>query len=696
MHDQAELQRDRDQVESELDQRELRLVNHLINQRERKLQQDRQLQRDLERRREAAAPRSALLSAAATGGRGDAAAPAAAIAAPAASAAITAATASYYQDAARRAHMIPSRSTLPAVADPPLLQRMVRWMVPGYHPAATSATPPRAGAATMAASAALATSDMGQRVDLSGEKFWFAALRGETAVRELAPPPHAAAPTEATGPCWKGPCWPSPSPRMEARALVAGRTAAAKFLPAKSPPAKSPPAKSALSAVARGVRKPTLGAGTFTTLQRPVLGGAAALSRAAVLPGAMATTPLRRLAITELLQRSAPPPQGAPQAVGEPLLQQHSSRAKGAPPPLPRAPEAMPGLESSESLELNHQAPPLQLPTTSPVTQSPALPSTPGPESPTTVMSSPDNVPPLLLKPSAPPHALHPKLAGRPPLRFAPAPERTDKLKCFCVGDADGAVPPPHSKRRTTCASSAVGEGGSENAGGAGAEEASPRAVKRACLSSTVSSTSLPLPLILTLTLTLTMQMTSFNSNPDPSQVSLIHGDVINMPPSPPHALHVKPLAAAPAHPTSLQDFGHFVLKCQDTGKLPELVGSPDSPDTPDTPDSETALDSDEVESEEGRFEPDCEELDSSDYYELEAVARSRRNLSAVSLQRPPCTGDSLATHRLPGAPVGAPGAPLRPLAITRRRASGPHRCMQAADPRINVPVFAPQLATQL
>ena len=192
------------------------------------------------------------------------------------------------------------------------------------------------------------------------------------------------------------------------------------------------------------------------------------------------------------------------------------------------------------------------------------------------------------------------------------------------------------------------------------------------------------------------MQMTSFNSKPDPNQVSLIPGDVINMTTSPPHALHVKPLAAAPAHLTSLQDFVHFVLKCQDTGKLPELVDSPDSPDTPDTPDtpdSETALDSDGVESEEGRFESDCEELDSSDYYELEAVARSRRNLSAVSLQRPPRTGDSLATHRLPGAPVGAPGAPLRPLAITRRRVSGPRRCMQAADPRI---AFAPQLATQL
>ena len=497
--DQAELQRDRDQVESELDQRELQLVNHLVNQRERKLQQDRKLQRDLERRREAAALRSALLSAAATGGGCGAAAKAAAIAA-AAAAATTAATATYYQDAARRAHMIPSRSTLPAVADPPLLQRMVPRMVPGYHPSATSATPPRAGAATMAASAALATSDMGQWVDLGGEKFWFAALRGETAVRELAPPPHAAAPTEATGPCWKGPCWPSPSPRMEARALVAGQTASAKF-----PPAKSPPAKSALSAVARGVRKPTLGAWWVTSLQRPVLGGAAALSRAAVLPGAMATTPLRRLAITELLQRSAPLPQGAPQAVGELLLQQRSSWARGAPPPLPHAPEAMPGLESSRSLELNHQAPPLQLPTTSPVTQPPALPSTPGPESPTTVMSSPDNVPPLSLKPSAPTHALHFKLAGRPPLRFAPAPERTDKLKCFCVGDADGAAPPSHSKRRTTCASSAVGEGGSENGGGAGAEEASPRAVKRACLSSTVSSTSLPLPLPLTP-----------NPNPDP------------------------------------------------------------------------------------------------------------------------------------------------------------------------------------
>jgi hypothetical protein len=341
--------------------------------------------------------------------------------------------------------------------------------VPGYHPSVTSATPTRAGLITTAgASAALAASDIGQRVGLSGKKFWFAALRGQTAARELAPSPHAAAPSAIAHvtPCVG--------------------------LPAKSFPAKFPPANWTLSAVARGVSKPSSGAGIFATLQRPVLGGAAALSRAAVLPGAMAK-PFSRLALTEMLQRSAPPPQGAPpprgapQAVSASLLQQRVPQAKGAPPP-PRALEMMPGLQSSESLELNHEAPPLQLPITRPVTQLPALPSTPAPESSYSVMSaSPDNVSPLLLKPSAPRHALHLK-----PLRFAPAQERTDKLKCFCVGDADGAAPPPHSKRRTTCAPSAVGEGGSENGGRAGAEEASPRAAKRACLGRTVSFISIP------------------------------------------------------------------------------------------------------------------------------------------------------------------------------------------------------------
>ena len=533
------------QVESELDQRELHLVNRLVDQRERKLQ------RDLERQREAAALRSALLSATVAGGRGGAAVAAAATAA-AAAAVTTAATASHYQDVARRAHLTPPLSTLPADADPPLSQQMV----PGYHPAAASATPSRAEAA--------------------------------------------------------------------------------KFLPAKSLPAKSPPAKSAFSAppaVARGVRKPTLGSSIYATLQRPVLGGATALS---MLPG---NNPLlSRLAVTEMLQRSAPPQQGAPQAVGAPLLQQRAPQAKGAPPP-PRALETMPGLESSESLPLNLEAPtPLELP----VMKSPALPPTQGPESPTTVISSPDNVSPLFLKPSAPPHALHLKLAGRPPLRFAPAPERPDKLKCFCVSDADLAAavapPPSHIKR----------------GGGAGAEEASPRAVKRACLGRTVT---------------------------------FIPGDVI-MTTSPPPELR-RPPAAAPAHLTTLQGFVHFVLKCQDTGKLPELSDSPDSPD------SDTDLDPDGVESEAGRFELDCEELDSSDCDELEAVARSRRNLSAVCLQRPP-TPCMVATHRLPGAPVGAPGAPLRPLAIARRRASGPRRCMQAPGPCTDVPAFAPQLATQL
>jgi hypothetical protein len=313
-------------------------------------------------------------------------------------------------------------------------------------------------ATTAGASAALVASDIGQRVGPSGEKFWFAALRGETAARELAPPPHDAAPMAIR----------QATPRVG--------------LPAKSLPAKSPPAKSALSAVAQGVSKPSLGAGIFARLQRPVLGGAAALCRAALLPGSMATKPFSRLALTEMLQKRAPPPQGAPQAVGAPLLQAVGvPQAKGALPP-PRALEMMPGLLSSESLELNHEAPPLQLPITRPVTQSPALPSTPGPESPYmqrdiyVISASPDNVSPLLLKPSAPRHAL-----PLEPLRFAPAPERTDKIKCFWVGDADGAASLPRSKRCASCAPSAVGEGGSENGGGTGAEEASPRAVKRAC-----------------------------------------------------------------------------------------------------------------------------------------------------------------------------------------------------------------------
>jgi hypothetical protein len=483
VRDQGELQREcdqseneLDQFESELDQRELHLVDHLVvDQRERELH--RKLKRDLERQREAADIRSALRSAAAEGGRGGAAAVAAtataAAAARAAAAAtataaaaaraigvITAATTSQYLDAARRAHMAPPLSALPVVADP-LLPHQV---VPGYHPAATSATPTRAGVATTAgASAALVASDIGQRVGPSGEKFWFAALRGETAARELAPPPHDAAP-------------------MAIRQATPRVGLPAKSLPAKSLPAKSPPAKSALSAVAQGVSKPSLGAGIFARLQRPVLGGAAALCRAALLPGSMATKPFSRLALTEMLQESAPPPQGAPQAVGAPLLQAVGvPQAKGALPP-PRALEMMPGLLSSESLELNHEAPPLQLPITRPVTQSPALPSTPGPESPYmqrdiyVISASPDNVSPLLLKPSAPRHAL-----PLEPLRFAPAPERTDKIKCFWVGDADGAASLPRSKRCASCAPSAVGEGGSENGGGTGAEEASPRAVKRAC-----------------------------------------------------------------------------------------------------------------------------------------------------------------------------------------------------------------------